>query len=765
MGRARLSDFLIHACDHGLARVEGVRGYRVEIARWRWHHCATSATLQRKRNRRRAHEIQDRLAPWALGVQLLVRVARCCVAPPPTGALTQRPLSQYMITMRKIEPDLRFGPGTSCGFTPAGVAAFDNLRPAAVVRELLQNALDAARTGAISPAVVEFRLSRINCDEIPGIKSYRTAFEKAVATQKSMTGGALAAQANLVVERIRRALAKENLDVLSVLDNGVGLNEHRMNALLSDGVSAKGGDATGTYGNGHATAIPASDLRYVLYGGVTDDNSRIGAGHAVLASYIRAGERHPRAGDGFYICDFHAAESTLFRYATGSRLPPLISDALEAIHDGSVHGTAVIIPAFNNFLEEQSLWEMVSYAASANFFVAIEDGDLEVVVVDHRAQSQSLPTVLNKSNLTAVLQDHQNKQRTTAFLSGRRAFEAHKAYQSGRAYSIATTLGGVEIRLFDNPTGVVRVDLCRNGMWITDDKKIPGFYQKFNEQAPFHAVLTLDARTGRELHDYIRIAEGPLHDSITIKRLPRQQRKDCRIALREIVGWIKENTPHVQSEAYVPSDYLTLDFGEDNDDGRGALSKVYWGTPVVVNRSPARQLRPLTSDSDLDDGDENNLDEKRPKGVINDRKRPRARPSLPSFFRVASRPAGNHRRKILIECTKLYTDAEVRLVVDEALDATCERPGQDNYLPAVLTKVTINGKPARKPELVRWGSDVVGIRLGDLHVGAVTDLEMDYRLTGDFENLTDAAMRVEVFKTTYGKPQDLAQGARPGGTP
>ena len=42
------------------------------------------------------------------------------------------------------------------------------------------------------------------------------------------------------------------------------------------------------------------------------------------------------------------------------------------------HGTAVIIPAFNNFLENESLWEMVAHAASANFFVAIEDGELEV---------------------------------------------------------------------------------------------------------------------------------------------------------------------------------------------------------------------------------------------------------------------------------------------------------------------------------------------------------------------------------------------------
>ena len=91
--------------------------------------------------------------------------------------------------MPRRVPDLRFGPGTSGGFTPAGVAAFDNLRPAAVVRELIQNALDAARNAGVSPAIVRFRLTRVSKGSIPGIKSYENAFAKAVETQEAMTGG------------------------------------------------------------------------------------------------------------------------------------------------------------------------------------------------------------------------------------------------------------------------------------------------------------------------------------------------------------------------------------------------------------------------------------------------------------------------------------------------------------------------------------------------------------------------------------------------
>ena len=198
--------------------------------------------------------------------------------------------------MTRRRPDLRFGPGTSSGFTPAGVAAFDNLRPAAVVRELIQNALDAARDTRVRPAIVRFRLTKVRRDTVPGIKSYERAFAKAVETQEAMTGGPLTGQARLTAETIRNVIAQEEMDVLCVLDNGVGLNEQRMNALLSDGVCVKENAATGTYGNGHSTAIPASYLRYVLYGGLTEDGHRIGAGHAVLASHYEEGEQHQRAG-------------------------------------------------------------------------------------------------------------------------------------------------------------------------------------------------------------------------------------------------------------------------------------------------------------------------------------------------------------------------------------------------------------------------------------------------------------------------------------
>ena len=194
-------------------------------------------------------------------------------------------------------------------------------------------------------------------------------------------------QAELVVNTIKGALSQNTQDILSVLDNGIGLDERRMNALLSDGVSAKQGNATGTYGNGHTVAIPASNLRYLLYGGVTDNGSPnwCRACRARIATLERAKAAHLCAGDGFFVLGFRNGNNgKLYDYAKGQAIPALIADDLKNIRETDRHGTVVVIPAFNHFREEHALWDMVAKAAACNFFQAIEEKQLKVQVEDLR---------------------------------------------------------------------------------------------------------------------------------------------------------------------------------------------------------------------------------------------------------------------------------------------------------------------------------------------------------------------------------------------
>ena len=654
------------------------------------------------------------------------------------------------MTMTKA-PDLKFGPGPSAGFSAASIAAFDDLRPAAVVRELLQNSLDAARSAGLTKTAVRFRLTRVSRDLIPGITAYKQAFRHALERQRDPKTNALPSQAKLIASRIEHALSQSHLDVLSIVDNGVGLDERRMDALLSDGVSAKDNPATGTYGNGHFTAVPASDLRYILYGGITEPEAWIAAGHAILASHYVSGEEYLRGADGFFVRGFNAGKSALYDYATGPDLPELIYRDLNHIQSTHGHGTTVIIIAFNHFLEEnRSLWDMVAQAASANFFVAIEEGTLEVTVEDHRPDQDAGPQTLDRLTLPDVLTKHQTQKRSGAFLSGSRAFDAHQAFCSGPRHLIQTEAGAIAIHLQENPTGTTRIDLCRNGMWITDDKSatgIPGFYYSFTERIPFHAVLSLNADDGRDLHQLIRIAEGPLHDSIRLKGLPRTDQSRCRNALNEIRTWIVEHTRPIQSDAYSPDDFLTLGFGDNAGAGAGKSNKVHWGTPVPVNRRPARQLllfpQPSAEDTEPGKPDPRSPGKRKPPNTD----RSRNRPSLPALFQAASRPTGKRRRRIVINCLRDYPDAELRLIADEAIDATCDRPNQDPYTPATLSNLTVNGAPVAHRNLRTWNDRVVGVCLGDLAKGTTIEIETNYSLSGDFAGLPDPALRIELFKS------------------
>ena len=594
--------------------------------------------------------------------------------------------------------------------------------------------------------------------------SYRKALKSAIETHEKMGGGELPGQAQLVVNTIKEALDEETQDILSVLDNGIGLNEHRMNALLSDGVSAKGSNATGTYGNGHSVAIPASNLRYILYGGVTDNGRRIGAGHAVLASHTgNLKDDHPRAGDGFFVYKFwNGKDGKLYDYATARAIPELIAGDLQNIRETDRHGTAVVIPAFNHFREKRPLWDMVSRAVACNFFEAIEEERLQVQVEDLRPGKNPTPQVLHRATLRGVLEAHREDKRSGAFLSGQRACEAHEVLRSGESHTVQTKMGVIRVKLLHRGSGNTRVDLCRNGMWITDDKNIPGFYYKFQDRIPFHAVLLLDSDEGKELHRLVRDSEGPLHDSMSVKYLPKNDKANLRTALDEIRMWLQSNTSEISEESYSPDDFLTIDFGDEGEAQGGAARQALWGTPTAVgqtehrsshvsphppdpgpnlNPDPGPNLNPDPGPNPNPDPGPNPNPDPRPHP-------PRARPELQASFQAVSVPTGNNRRRIQIECHDGCENAELRLLVDENVDATCDRLRKDEITPVILSRVTVDGQQTGNASLVKQGGHVVGVRLGNLSPGSSVQVEANYRLSEDFDSSSrvEPSLRVEIFK-------------------
>ena len=635
---------------------------------------------------------------------------------------------------------LQFGPGNSAGFTPAGIAAFNDLSSAAVVRELVQNALDAAREADQNKTVVRFRLSTMATDDIPDIDAYEAAFDAAIDTQKNMGNGSLPAKARSVVRTIHRTLKKDEQQVLSVFDNGIGLDERRMNALLSDGVSAKGGSASGTYGNGHSVAIPASDLRYLLYGGVLKTGATIGSGHAVLASHapVWGSSPHLCSGDGFLVRELlDGRDGQLFDCASDNDIPEIILKQLSDVSEATQHGSVIIIPAFNNFrTPRRSLWEMVAEATACNFFQAVAEDRLVVHVEDTTGDNGTDTQVLDGRNISTVLYNSQDKRRSRAFISGQKAYEAHETLKRGTNHSsVKTSYGSLQIRLLQKASGTPRIDLCRNGMWITDDKNIPGFYYKFRDRRPFHALLLLDS-DGGELHRLVREAEGPLHDKLHVKDLDGDDRRAIKSAFAEVREWLLAHTDEVSDSPFTSDDYLTLNFGDGDDP--------FWGTPVAVGqRAPERNPVRTTGQQRKRSGRQNRLD---PFG------RGQRRPIKP-FFHAVSVPLSRTRRKVQVTCQRNCERAELRISVDENIDSTCDRVSRDATAEVALRDVLIDGRPADQSALMMRGREVIGVRLGDLVEGQQVLVEASYAIQDYFKGIraSNASLRVEV---TPGRKED-----------
>lgn len=183
-----------------------------------------------------------------------------------------------------MKPDLIFLPTSRTeGFNSKVVTADDHANSAIIVRELVQNSMDAALETGNGECHIAFNLTDIESHEIPGIESYRHALESAIETHADNLDAAEA-----TIERIEQCFEQDRIPVLNVLDNGIGLNKRRMESLLGDGATDKTGESAergGSFGVGHFTAFPASDPRYILYGGVTQTGRKCMSGHAILASH------------------------------------------------------------------------------------------------------------------------------------------------------------------------------------------------------------------------------------------------------------------------------------------------------------------------------------------------------------------------------------------------------------------------------------------------------------------------------------------------
>ena len=653
---------------------------------------------------------------------------------------------------RPRRPTLKFGPTASIsGFTSFGTASFNNLQPARIIRELIQNSLDAAVEVGEQTAVVRFRVNRMDREDVPDLRGYEKTLKEAISSH-SDDNGQMPDAAQQVVDNINgalRSVKKGRHYSLAVLDNGIGLDERRMNSLLGDGASVKPGEGTGSYGVGHLAAIPTSDLRYVLYGAVRKSGKRIAAGSAVLAGRPgRPGTKNAYAAEGYLVRRLLNGEGGRFYQFMGQRaVPDLLGQQQDEIESEWGHGTAVLILAFNHFGESPSkLWEIVSTVASRNFNVAIHEGNL---VVEVSGKDGVDIQRLDHSTLPALLEDAKDNVRAPRVgslfaglrMTGQNAFTTHLALSEGDSLSVHTHCGDVNLRLLaSTPTGRTRVDLYRNGMWITE--RVRGLERTdFTDHEPFCAVLELTRGSG-EFQRLVRKAEGPMHDELDFKRLTKDEARRLQGAIDEVAERIRAAILKKSAEGYTPDDYLVVDTGGDNPDGKGRSFSM-WGSPVIVQAR--RRASRLTVDPDPTPDPDPDPDD--PGRRRRRRRRPptRRRTAPPLEFRSTVVPNGEGHCNITLESDRPFEDVMLSLRVDENSDATCDRIGPDEGLTLTAFTIGDGASPSGKCNLANGGD---GIRLRGLDAGVSYGLNVSYQVPeGLQESVESPVLRVELRRS------------------
>lgn len=563
---------------------------------------------------------------------------------------------------------LRFLPsGTPEGFASKAVSSDNDANPSVIVRELIQNSLDAG-TPPGSQVEVEFIFGEMAIPEIPGIDTYKAAFE---AAKKFHPHVPEAAEAQ--IERITDSLANSKVPVLQVLDNGIGLDERSTNALLSDGLTNKVGteaNSAGSYGLGHYTAFPASDLQYILYGGVTQDGHRTMSGHAILASHFNEDDQDNLLGkDGYFTSGSNPHDiQNRYRFPENGDIPSVVEEVLDDIEARRGRGTAVILLAFNNFRDENDPAESVLRVASRHFYPVIRTGDLVV-----RTERKGDVKVLNEAMAADLLKSGQNERRSRSdAINGSKAFAIWRTLNAGQEKEVDTGFGPVKLYMRSaDPDESTRISLFRSGMFITDAVPL-NQASNFAEYRRFNAVVLFDTpRPDEDARGFelVRQSEGEKHASVDKKRLPKDKRSQFDKLLRSIREELKEMATKDDADTFTPEGFMELELSVEAQ----RMNPRRTTSSVKQHPTPPKDFTPVPEQLEpFPDG------ERRKK---NRRRVPKPKKVSKSKGRRVQIAASARRDesvvRVAVKAEEDIANATLRLLEDQGADASCSNPLAD----------------------------------------------------------------------------------------
>ena len=376
-----------------------------------------------------------------------------------------------------------------------------------LVREALQNSLDAKEHHSLSPVEVNIGEKPVPADLIGGAELRRH-----LISCRDRAKEANRPKVQAIYDRALQALSTEQIRCLQIVDSGTtGLKGDSWDALVTqEGSVSKAGDAPGgSNGIGKNAVLNVSDLRTVFYSTrYLDPRENKGGrvekfqGKATLMS-------HP---DPFSVKSLQH----IGFFAMPGGFPVYTREIPDFFRLGAI-GTGVFVMGFNPRSAE---WvKEVTAAVIENFFYAVHHKKLVVKV----ASPEFDGVLVNHETLDWLFESHS---------AGTPSHYYYKAIRDRQPFATDSIgkIGPVEVYLSLGGGPRRTAYINHNGMLITDSRE-----QKTNPVAPkgrgrwpdFAAVVTPDTVAGDE---WVRQTENPSHDAMSPWKLDDD--KECREADR-----------------------------------------------------------------------------------------------------------------------------------------------------------------------------------------------------------------------------------------
>ncbi len=465
-------------------------------------------------------------------------------------------------------------------------AYFSDAPTAKLVREIIQNSLDAKESGLTTPVKVEFSEKKIGRGLI-GASDLEKHISSCLDRAKASNWTKLQKVYDIALE----ALSQKQIRCLRIVDSGTtGLKgDHWAGLVHREGAVEKSGGAPGgNYGIGKNAVFNVSDLRTVFYC-TRYLNGRKGRveklqGKATLMN-------HPSPGDirenlqhiGFY---------------KDSDSEPILGRDIPSFFRLDEPGTGVFIMGFNprsdNWIEE------VTSAVIESFFYAIHHKQLVVEIKDENDNT----TTVTYENLDS-LYNHYSKASNAYYYY--KAIRDEEVIQTPKLTKIGTL--DIYVTMGSGPRRIAYVN--RNGMLITDSRE-----QKINPIAPrgrslwpdFAGVVIPESDPG---DNWIRTMENPSHDSMSPLQLQERSEirqaerifKEARDSIRAIID-DKSETARYGDTSNLDELASTLPEFDPNVLGNKKLETQIITPPTGSTRGPEAEIR--EEEDYVVEGDENN---------------------------------------------------------------------------------------------------------------------------------------------------------------